>query len=444
MNQALTFPPIDATVVRAYPVSPTDLAGPDQVVVFELADTAIFAGGAGLVRYSRTEAGLAELKADLAGKTYDLATSKGDQAARADRLRCVTLRTTLEKRRKAFKEPALAFGKMIDSEAARITKEIEAIEAPIDAQIKADERRRAEEKAEKARIEAERCATHERNTAAIRAYFTRCTGLSAERIATGIELLDAMVIDEDAWAEYAERAVLAKAETLSAMRSLHATTLAAEQEAARIEVQRVEQARVVVEQAERQRALDAERAELERWQDELDAQRAESERLERLAEERRQKELMDRAAAEAFAALEDAKRADSAPPSLLEALGNTVAAIVAGDAIDRAQQTTEGHPATAGPVGVPGHFPQVATPEGDKGPPPDTLMLLRDALAFTKYAAAPFFTGVTSGVALHPKTTPEWWAGLRGQIEALQPLLIEAIAVEEKNITTDHNTTKEI
>ena len=46
--------------------------------------------------------------------------------------------------------------------------------------------------------------------------------------------------------------------------------------------------------------------------------------------------------------------------------------------------------------------------------------LLREALALTKYAAAPFFGKFPK----QPKTTPEWWAGLREQIEALQPKLI--------------------
>lgn len=51
----------------------------------------------------------------------------------------------------------------------------------------------------------------------------------------------------------------------------------------------------------------------------------------------------------------------------------------------------------------------------------DAAELLRDALALTKYAAAPFMGKFPH----HPKTTPEWWAGLREQIEALQPKLIK-------------------
>lgn len=57
-----------------------------------------------------------------------------------------------------------------------------------------------------------------------------------------------------------------------------------------------------------------------------------------------------------------------------------------------------------------------------------TQMILRDALAFTKYAAAPFFGHHLA----YPDTTPEWWAGLREQIEVLQPLLIAAIEAGEK------------
>ena len=143
------LPEITATLHRQHTPLPE--------IAAEVVDRAQIVNGQPLVKYSATEAGLAALRTELAGKTYDLKTTKGDQAARADRLRCVTLRTTLEKRRKDFKAPALAYGKLIDTEAARITAEIEALEAPIDAQIKADEQRRAAIRAEQERIECSRC-----------------------------------------------------------------------------------------------------------------------------------------------------------------------------------------------------------------------------------------------------------------------------------------------
>ena len=252
----------------------------------EMLDRAEIANGTPLVKYSRTEAALADLKARHAGATFDLTTTAGDKAARAARLELVTLRTTLEKRRKEFKAPALAFGKLIDTEAERITAEIVALETPIDQQIKADEQRRERERAEAARIEAERIAKHQAGLSMIRAYLTRCAGLSADRIQKGIDLLKEATFGSE-WEEFAVSAANAQCETLEAMRLLHAETLAREQAAAAAEAQRVENARVAAELAEQRRQLEAQQAEVKRQADELAAQRAESERLEREAEARR-------------------------------------------------------------------------------------------------------------------------------------------------------------
>lgn len=71
-------------------------------------------------------------------------------------------RYEVERIRKAAKAPILAIGKRLDADAARITAELEKIEAPIDAQIKAEEREakarrdaEAAEAAERLRLERE-------------------------------------------------------------------------------------------------------------------------------------------------------------------------------------------------------------------------------------------------------------------------------------------------
>ena len=253
-------------------------------VAFEVVDSAQIVNGTPLVKYSATEAGLLALKAELAGKVYDLKTTKGDQAARADRLRCVTLRTTLERRRKDFKAPALAYGKLIDTEAARITAEIEALEAPIDAQIKADEQRRAAEKAERERIEREAAERHAARRAAISMYGMRAAepGMTAERIAAGMARLEAADMADPDPARAVDLADM-QCRTLETMRTLHAQAIAREQEAARQEAIRIENERIAAElAAERQRIAD-EAAEIRRQAAELEAQRAESARLEALA-----------------------------------------------------------------------------------------------------------------------------------------------------------------
>lgn len=262
----------------------------EMIEPVDLQDRAEIHGTTVLVEYNKTEAGLAALREDLKGKTYDLATTKGNEAARADRLRCVTLRTTLEKTRKAFKAPALAYGKKIDAEAERITAEIEALEKPIDAQIRADEARREAEKEAKRQAEAARVQAHEANIARIHTFLPACNGKDSTRITRGMELLGEFEPD-GTWEEFEDRGKQAKAETLAAMKVIYDRTKAAEDAAAALESQRLEQERVAAELAKQQDEINRQRAELERQQREI-IEAAEAEKAE---QERRSQEAIDAA-----------------------------------------------------------------------------------------------------------------------------------------------------
>ena len=99
-----------------------------------------------LTEYNPTEAALADLRQRYADVAFDLTTTKGDKEARAARKELVTLRTSLEAKRKELKAPALERAKLIDTEAKRIEAAILELEEPIDAQIKADEARRERER----------------------------------------------------------------------------------------------------------------------------------------------------------------------------------------------------------------------------------------------------------------------------------------------------------
>ena len=133
MSETLDRPEVADEVVPAHPVS-------------------------AVAEYTKTALALAELRQRLAGKVYALQTVAGDKEARADRLELVRLRTSLEAKRKELKAPALERSRLIDAEAKRIEGEILALEGPIDAQIRADERRREEERAARAAAEAARVA----------------------------------------------------------------------------------------------------------------------------------------------------------------------------------------------------------------------------------------------------------------------------------------------
>lgn len=246
----------------------------------ELVDRAEVSDGKVIVEYSRTEAALAELRGKYENVAYDLSTTAGDKAARAARLELVTLRGTLEKTRKELKAPALDFGKRIDSEAARINGEIIALEAPIDQQIKADEQRRAEEKARLARIEAERVEGIKAKIATIRGFVAKAQGISSERVSKGIDMVTSLRITQDEFAEFEAEATAAQQETLKAMRELHAAAVDREAEAARLEAQRIENERVAAEQKRIADEQAARQAELDRQAAEIRAAREQAEREE--------------------------------------------------------------------------------------------------------------------------------------------------------------------
>lgn len=111
-----------------------------------------------LSAFSATEAGLANLREQYADKVYDVATKEGNGEARHARLVLKDTRINVDKLRVQLKAPLLEEGRIIDAEAKRITAAVAALEDPIDAQIKAEEVRVAEQRAAEALAEVERVA----------------------------------------------------------------------------------------------------------------------------------------------------------------------------------------------------------------------------------------------------------------------------------------------
>ncbi len=140
-----------------------------------------------ITEFNQTAAGLAQLRADIEGRTFDCSTTAGDKEARGVRLNLVTLRTTIEGERKRLKAPLLERGKLIDSEAARIIAEVKALEEPIDAVIRAAEAEREARRMERERAEAERLAAINRAIDRVRnmpsLYVTATPAVVAEAIA---------------------------------------------------------------------------------------------------------------------------------------------------------------------------------------------------------------------------------------------------------------------
>lgn len=248
----------------------------EQATTVELIDRAEVRDGQAIVTYSRTEAALGDLRKKYQGATYDLTTTAGDKAARAARLELVTLRTGLEKKRKELKAPAVEFGRKIDSEAARLTAEIQALETPIDTQIKADEKRRDDERRARDEAEAARKKVHTDAIARIAKYVELAADLPSEHIANGIKQLEGF--DLSGFEEYTAEATETRDRTVAALRVLHIKAKTREDEEARLQAERAEQARIAAEQAETARKLKAQQEELDRQRAELEAARKAEER----------------------------------------------------------------------------------------------------------------------------------------------------------------------
>lgn len=455
---------------------------PAPVAAVELVDKAEITDGKVLVAYNRTTAALAELTTRYKDAKFDLTTTKGDKAARAARAELTTLRTDLERKRLELKRPALDFGKKIDEEAKRITNQIEALEKPIDAQIKADEQRREREKQERDRIVAERKTKHETGIATIRGYLQQAQGLTAMRIASGIALLEGMTFGAE-WEEFVELATAARDETLAALRKLHDDTLAAELRA-------VEETRIRKEHADQQQALQIGQKALALMgkpareireqlnlleltvypegtaavvQQAHDSAVATLTTMLQLAEEREQR-LAEEAAAKTKADEALAAMAPVAPPAveppaptvgeLQEQAADAPVAIHSTeypegrdsqqvlkaeapgpDATDREPPADASpsvgsmgaeQPADAGLAGeiVQGICQVAKTPAAPMANVEEAL--LREALQLVEYLRGPFAGRFPS----HPKPDSYWWAGLRTQLDKLEPRLQSACGIE--------------
>ncbi len=275
-----------------------------------------------IAEYSPTVAAMAELRNMYENAVFDVTTPIGMAKAIAARRAIREPRIALEKLRKELKAPALKRARLIDAEAKELTAQLEALEGPIDAQIKAEEQRKADEKAERERIEREKMAELQQRVAKIRAIAVTCAGKSADEIAGYMGSLSDFEIDAT-FGQMQGEAHAAKAETLHTLGELwdRATAQEAEAERLRIEREALEaQRKAQEEQAEKDRAelakLRAEaearqaaaKAEMEKQMEEerqrVATERAEAEKA-RLAELARQQEIEQQAAA--IRAQEEAK-----------------------------------------------------------------------------------------------------------------------------------------
>lgn len=297
---------------------------------------------AAVAEYSATEAALADLRSRFKDVAFDMSTTKGDKEARAARSELVKLRTTLDARRKEIKAPLLERSKLIDAEASRITEAIKALEAPIDAQIKAAE---AAKEAERKRKE-ERAALIQNKISAIRAHLGSNVASDSTALSTAIEFVESIQVSEAEFGEYEQAADRAKIETLKALKSLQATAIARETQAAvlaeahaAIAAKQAELDRLLAEAKEAARAAAAKAEADAKAAAEAQAAADKAAADLRAAAEAQAKAILDKQRA-AAAALE--YRAKKSAPSILISLKSAISWMEACSCLDVAGQEIVG------------------------------------------------------------------------------------------------------
>jgi hypothetical protein len=239
----------------------TALDDPAVEVASELVDRAEIKDGHVIVDFSRTQAGLATLKAKYSGPVPDVTTRDGMEQAKAGRREMVALRTALEDRRKALKAPALDFGRKIDTAASALVAQIRDLEEPYDSAIKAEESRKEEARLAKVRAEEQRIREHEAGLAGIKETPARYLSAPSADIRRCIEQLEAPeFLDHRVWEEYEPAAREATRVALEQLRQHLVNAEAREQLAA-----------LQAKQAEEQRQREAEQARVAKIKDRIHA-----------------------------------------------------------------------------------------------------------------------------------------------------------------------------
>lgn len=213
-----------------------------------------------IAEYSQTAAALSILRKKYSGP-FDVTSSKGMSAAREARAEVRSYRVTLEKLRVEIKAPALERTRLSDAEGKRITADLLANAEPIDAAIKAEETRKAEERAAKERAETARVAAIAARISGIRNRVADVANQPAEVIRAAIDQAQTLELTEAEFSEFLPNALEALAETQAALQTALENRIAYEAEEARLKAEREELARLRQQDEERkaeQRRIEAE------------------------------------------------------------------------------------------------------------------------------------------------------------------------------------------
>lgn len=206
-----------------------------------------------LAEFDKVAAGLAALEKSYKGVLYEVATREGMKAAVEARREIKAPRVALERCRREAKKPLLELGRKLDSEAKRITEALEALEDPIDLQIKTEEDRLHNEAVARAAAETRRIEELTARLDSISTMPYEAIGLPSAEVEKILKEARETVIGDD-WQEFADKAHVALVATVAALEGVLAKAQATEAEAERIIVERAELARLQKAEADRQAA----------------------------------------------------------------------------------------------------------------------------------------------------------------------------------------------
>lgn len=173
-----------------------------------------------IAQFREAEDGLKAMAEKYRDVVYDVTTTKGMNEAKAARAELRDDgRRLLTRTAAKVKADVNELKQVMGDEVDRLVAIVKPVEDAIDAQIKAEEQRKADEKAERDRIEAERVAAHRANIEQLRGYASSAEGQPLQTIKGAIEKLAEMTFGEE-WEEFAQQAQAERDNTVSSLRSL--------------------------------------------------------------------------------------------------------------------------------------------------------------------------------------------------------------------------------
>jgi len=206
---------------------------------------------------------LADAKTLAAAAEFDVTTTAGMAVAVKHRATFREIRVASEKARKERKAPILEIGKLLDTRQKEIEAEIKPFESRFDAAIKAEEKRKDDEKIAKAVAESARISAIRERIDFLRAFATNSVGMPANKMAAMLETLEAEPVTLERFQEFSGEAEMVKVAALTKLADMLAAQQAHEAEQARIADERAQLERERAEAAERERIAAQVRAEQE-------------------------------------------------------------------------------------------------------------------------------------------------------------------------------------